>query len=110
MRCEVHVDGEEELRSLVAWLRAEPGVRRNATISLEAGPAEPDTMGDALGWVQLVAGTGLQAADFVLALTAWRRTRPHAPRVTVRRGDIEVTVDGGDPDTVAAVVRVLEQR
>jgi transposase len=35
---------------------------------------------------ELATGNGWSAASFVLAVAAWRQTRPRAPQVTIRRG------------------------
>lgn len=57
----------------------------------------------------MITDNGWQAASFVLALMTWRRTRPDGPQVTIRRGDVEVTVPSGNPEEAARIASLLQQ-
>ncbi|WP_333761270.1 effector-associated constant component EACC1 [Streptomyces sp. IBSBF 2390] len=108
----VEVEGrrrEEELRSLQEWLRREPAVSRSASTSLLEGPTQPGYMGSLVDALELVTGNGWSAASFALSLAAWRQTRPRAPKVTIRRGDVEVTLVDGTEEEVRLLVTLLEQ-
>ncbi|MFE6886668.1 hypothetical protein [Streptomyces sp. NPDC057694] len=112
MQLDVCIDGpqqEDELRSLRDWLRREPAVRRTARVGLREAPAASGTMGSTLDVLELVTGNGWSAAAFALSVVTWRRTRPRQPRVTVRRGDVEITLLEGTDEEIARLVHRLEQ-
>ncbi|MEU8993127.1 hypothetical protein AB0C98_43245 [Streptomyces sp. NPDC048558] len=111
MRVEVLIDEEHsegELRSLRSWLGQEPAVRRSTVLALRERSAQPGAMGGVLDVLELVTGNGWSAASFVLAVAAWRQTRPRAPQVTIRRGDVEVSICNGSEDELARVLAVLD--
>ncbi|MET9619111.1 effector-associated constant component EACC1 [Kitasatospora indigofera] len=114
MELEVQVDGGgdrgSDLRSLHAWLGADPAVRRSAAVSLVEGSAEPGSMGGLLEAVQLVTENGWSAASFVMTVVTWRQTRSRPPRVTLRRGDVEVTLLEGTDTEVRQVLEMLAQQ
>jgi hypothetical protein len=106
---EVMVEGDEdELRSLAQWLRAEPSLR-SAAVSLKQAPARPGDMGSWVEAVQLVTDNGWQAASFVLSLMTWRQTRPQQPVVTIRHGEVEVSVPCDRPEEAARIAALLQQ-
>lgn len=109
MITEVIVGGgrEADLRSLHDWLRREPSLRQ-VEVSLKQAPTRPGSMG---GWVeafQMITDNGWQAASFVLSLMTWRQTRAGSPQVTIRRGDVEVTVPSGNPEEAARIAALLQ--
>ncbi|MFE4574322.1 effector-associated constant component EACC1 [Streptomyces chartreusis] len=111
MRVGVLIDGdrsEGELRSLHSWLTQEPAVRRSAELAFRERSSEPGSMGGVLDVLELVTGNGWSAASFVLAVAAWRQTRPRAPQVTIRRGDVEVSICNGSEDELAGALALLE--
>jgi hypothetical protein len=109
---EVRVDGgaqeEAELRLLQDWLRQEPAVRAAAAVSLLERPAQAGAMGGWVEAVQLVTDNGWSAASFVLSVLAWRQTRPRPPRITIRRGGVEVSMTEYSDAEVQRVVAMLE--
>ncbi|MFJ8932084.1 hypothetical protein ACIRLA_36495 [Streptomyces sp. NPDC102364] len=112
MQLDVCVDGpqqEDDLRSLHDWLRREPAVRKTARLGLRDAPSASGTMGSTLDVLELVTGNGWSAAAFIMSVVTWRSTRPRRPRVTVRRGDVEITVLEGTDEEIARLVRQLEQ-
>ncbi|MEU3829801.1 hypothetical protein AB0F36_31480 [Streptomyces sp. NPDC029080] len=109
VRLEVRVDSAAgELRSLQGWLRADPEVRRSAAVEVGGGVPGPGEMGTGLDVLGLVTGNGWSAASFVLALVAWRESRPQRPRVEVRRGDVTVVLTDCSEEEIERVVRVLD--
>jgi hypothetical protein len=96
-----------ELRSLQGWLRADPDVRRSAAVEVRGGVPEPGQMGTGLDVLQLVTGNGWSAASFVLAVAAWRQSRPQRPRVEIRRGDTVVVLTDCSEEEVERAVRAL---
>ncbi|GAA0931678.1 MULTISPECIES: effector-associated constant component EACC1 [Streptomyces violaceusniger group] len=109
MRIDVAVTGgEAELRSLHDWLRRDPGTRHGAQVELVRAEPSPGQMGVFTDVLQLITDNAWSAASFALALSTWRQTRPHGPRITVRRGDLTVDIDGGDEE-LARLIDALER-
>ncbi|TXS34502.1 hypothetical protein EAO71_01060 [Streptomyces sp. ms191] len=109
MRLEVQVaSGAGNLRSLQGWLRSDPQVRRSATVEVRGSSPRPGEMGTALDVLQLVTGNGWSAASFVLALVAWRQTRPQRPRVEIRRGDTVIILTDCLPEEIERATRALD--
>ncbi|MCM3806047.1 hypothetical protein ND808_09170 [Streptomyces sp. DR7-3] len=109
MRIDVAVSGgEAELRSLRDWLSRDPGARRGAHVELVQAEPSPGQMGVVTDVLQLITDNAWSAASFALALSTWRQTRPHARRITVRRGDLTVSLDGGGDEELRRLLDVLE--
>ncbi|MFD8336925.1 hypothetical protein ACFV42_30275 [Streptomyces solisilvae] len=109
MRIDVAVSGgEAELRSLRDWLSRDPGARRGAHVELVQAEPSPGQMGVVTDVLQLITDNAWSAASFALALSTWRQTRPHARRITVRRGDLAVSLDGGGDEELRRLLDVLE--
>ncbi|WP_327350133.1 hypothetical protein OG772_36315 [Streptomyces sp. NBC_01321] len=108
MRIEVHLEsGAGELRSLQGWLRSDPDVRRSAATEVQGSTPRPGEMGTALDVLQLVTGNGWSAASFVLALVAWRQTRPQQPRMEIRRRDTVIVLTDCSPEEIERATRAL---
>lgn len=109
MRIDVAVSGgEAELRSLRDWLSRDPGARRGAHVELVQAEPSPGQMGVVTDVLQLITDNAWSAASFALALSTWRQTRPHARRITVRRGDLTVSLDGSGDEELRRLLDVLE--
>ncbi|MEU5255532.1 effector-associated constant component EACC1 [Streptomyces longwoodensis] len=109
MRLELQVGlGAGELRSLQGWLRSDPVVRRSIAVGVRGGVPRPGEMGTTLDVLELVTGNGWSAASFVLAVAAWRQSRPQRPRVEIRRGETVIVLAEGSEDDIARAVRALE--
>lgn len=108
MRVEVRVESAEELRSLQGWLRSDPEVRRSATVGVRGSEPRPAEMGLSLDALQLVTENGWSAASFVLALVAWRQTRPRQSRLEIRREGTVVVLTGGSDEEIERVIRALD--
>jgi hypothetical protein len=94
---DIAVDGDgRDLVLLRDWLIANPSIRRTATVSLTARAAVPGAMGAAADLITIVAGTALDLGSLLVAIAAWLRPRPTVTTVTIRRGDVEVTITGAD--------------
>ncbi|WP_406373727.1 hypothetical protein OH781_39945 [Streptomyces sp. NBC_01550] len=77
-------------------------------------PGETRTVLDVL---QLVTGNGWSAASFVLALVAWRQTRPQQPWVEIRHGDKVIVLTDCSSEEIEratrwdeAVTRVVDEQ
>jgi hypothetical protein len=102
-------DQDEALQSLCGWLTDDLAVRTTAEVSLVERPAPSGAMGGWLDAVQLVTENGWSAASFVLALAAWRQTRAHAPRITIRHSDLEITITDASPEEIERVIASLAE-
>uniref|UniRef100_A0AAU2V2Q7 RCK C-terminal domain-containing protein n=1 Tax=Streptomyces sp. NBC_00003 TaxID=2903608 RepID=A0AAU2V2Q7_9ACTN len=109
MRIEVAAGDDDDLRSLHAWLRDEPDLRRTASYDLLERPPGPGEMGSAADALQLITENGWSAANFVLALVTWRQTRRREPSVTVRRGEVVVAISSGDETEIRRAIAMLEE-
>ncbi|WP_431033334.1 effector-associated constant component EACC1 [Streptomyces sp. P6-2-1] len=90
--------GEEELRALYDWLRADRALRGGARFTPVRG-AEPGRMGPGLEAVLALISTGLAFPQLLLSVDAWRQSRREArPRIVVI---------GPDADQVAALRQAL---
>ncbi|MFD8382677.1 hypothetical protein ACFV2X_29915 [Streptomyces sp. NPDC059679] len=108
----VGADNEDELRSLLRWLREDESLERLVGGRVgAAGPAVPGHMGTGFDVLQLVLGTGLSSAALAVSILQWRDARRTRPALTLRRGDIEVDIPpeaAADEDTVRRIVALLE--
>jgi hypothetical protein len=96
-----------ELRSLQSWLRADPVVRRSTEVEVGGNVPGPGEMGTALDVLGLVTGNGWSAASFVLAVAAWRQSRPQRPRVEILRGDTVIVLTDCSQEEIEQATRAL---
>lgn len=108
MLIQLDTDTDAELRSLVAWLRDEPDISQGAVMTLSGPPPGPGRMGAMLDVIELALDSGFQLASLVVAVAAWRQTRAGQPRVLIRHGNVEVAIDGDDPQTITRIVAALK--
>lgn len=109
MRIRVQVpDDAEEARSLYAWLAAEPTVRTSGQLRPENTDPPPGAMGPVLEAVSLVVGSGLSLGQLLVAVAAWRATRPRPYRVEVAFGDRTVAIEAADAEAALAIARQLD--
>lgn len=108
MRLEVRVESAGmELLSLQGWLRADPMVRRSTVMEVGGSVPGPGEMGTGLDVLGLVTGNGWSAASFVLAVAAWRQSRPQRPRVEIRRGDTVIVLTDCSQEEIERATRAL---
>ena len=114
MPIQIRVTGpetEQELSSLLAWLRADEDLRRHAHLSLVAEEPGPGDMGAGFEVIQLVVDSGFQVLSLALAYATWRTSRPTRRKVTVtiERDGSTITLEDAEPEpeTVAAIIRAL---
>lgn len=67
-------------------------------------------MGSLIDVIQLVTDNSWSAASFVIALVAWKRTRPQNPTITINHGDKVVTLTNCSDGEVERVIRFLDHR
>ncbi|MFB1047123.1 effector-associated constant component EACC1 [Streptomyces chrestomyceticus] len=102
--------GASDLRSLHAWLRSDAVVRRSATLELQDASLQPGHMGSAVEVIKLVTENGWSAASFVMAVVAWKRTRPQNPDITISRDGTTVSLMNCSDEEVESVIRMLSER
>ncbi|MGC4863439.1 effector-associated constant component EACC1 [Micromonospora sp. DT41] len=99
----------DDLRSLRAWLRDDSHVGQHAIAQPVDKVLDPDQMGIVGDVLQFVADKGLDAAALVVAILAWRDSRPASlqQKVTlIRNGErLEIT---GNPATIERIVQLFE--
>ncbi|MBT2530143.1 hypothetical protein J7E91_33500 [Streptomyces sp. ISL-99] len=102
-------DGEQtSLPRLAEWLRGDEVVGEQAEIELEQAPPRDGDMGSAFEAVQVVVDNGFQLASLIVAIAAYRRTRPHDGGVVIEHGQVRVTLDTDDPEKISRVVQALD--
>ncbi|MEU6667835.1 hypothetical protein [Streptomyces sp. NPDC046727] len=105
-----HSAAEDDLRSLLRWLRADETLAVRARAG-SGSPPDPGGMGAGFDILQLALGTGLSAGSLVVSVLQWQAARRHAPAVTLRRGDVEVLLTSRaarDEETVRRIVELLD--
>lgn len=100
---------DSELEHLHEWLLRARDLRTFAEISKVAAAPEPDRMGLSLDAVELILNSGFQLASLALAIVTWRKSAEPRSALTVRRGDVEVTVSREGLESVENVLEALEQ-
>jgi hypothetical protein len=104
-------DLQDDLRSLRDWLRDDERVGPYLPVELGADAPRAGQMGDLAQTLLAAIGVGLDAAAFVVAVLAWRRSRADRPTVVlVRVTDGEAVEIEDGPATEAEVRRLLDGR
>jgi len=67
-------------------------------------------MGSPVEVIKLVTENGWSAASFVMAVVAWKRTRPQNPQITISRDDTTVSLTNCSDEEVERVIRILSER
>ncbi|MFJ8570427.1 hypothetical protein [Streptomyces sp. NPDC093514] len=98
-----------ELHSLHSWLQYDDEVRQHADISLHAAPPRSNELGGLTDLLQLVTDNAWNTVMFVTAVVTWRRSRPSHPSITIQRGEITVTVDGGGSEEISRIADALDR-
>ncbi|MFE1175805.1 hypothetical protein [Streptomyces sp. NPDC058773] len=101
--------GAGEAVSLYRWLAAEPELRGQARVSLEAERPEAGHMGGALDLVNVVLSNGIALGSLITAVATWRGSRPRPPQIRLERDGVVVTVQDGSPEAVERILRVWNE-
>lgn len=112
VRLRVAGDDPESVRSLREWLHREHAVRAHGDLRW-ARARSPEHMGVTVEVLSLVVGSGLAAAQLVLAVAQWRASRHPAPTVTITReldDGTTIQIESSDPEALEAAVRELEEK
>ncbi|NJC70359.1 hypothetical protein HC031_11645 [Planosporangium thailandense] len=104
----VEDDSGDDSRSLLAWLREEPRVRRYGEPAVADGDGDPVHMGGGVEVLNVVLGAGLSAAQLALSIIMWRASRGRPVRVIIEHDDGQVPVDTDDPDDAETIAAKIE--
>jgi hypothetical protein len=109
IRVHIPEDDGAEARALYQWLSGEPEIRRSGRLSTEeSDPGDGQMTGGVLEAISLVVGSGVSLAQLLMAIAAWRATRPRPYRVTVDLPDRTIAIETSDPDEALEIARRLE--
>ncbi|MGW6537424.1 effector-associated constant component EACC1 [Streptomyces sp. NPDC055051] len=100
--------GQQDLPRLADWLRSDEVVGEQAEIELVQAAPKTGEMGLAFEAVQAIVDNGFQVANLVVAIAAYRRTRPSDRGVVIERDQVRVTIDTDDPAKIAQIVQALD--
>ena len=96
--------------SLYRWLTLDPEVRRDATVRRVPAPAKAGDMGGTLDVINVVLGNGIAIGSLLVAVAAWRESRPRPPVTRIERDGISIVIEDASPETVRRVVDALTDR
>jgi len=100
------IDHVDCVMSLYRWLIVDPELRGIADVT--AAPHEiQGEMGGALDVISVALGNTIAVANLLVAVAAWRGSRPNPPRVQLERNGRTVTVQGDSPEALAEVLRAF---
>lgn len=100
---------DSELEHLYEWLLRARDLRTSTEISMLTAPPERDRMGPSLDAVELIVNSTLQLASLAFAIASWRNAAEPRSAMTIRRGDVEVTVSREGLADVGTVLGALER-
>jgi len=106
----VEADGRRDLERLADWLIRTPEIRMYGNVRTVMAPPHPERMPVGVAdYIEMALGSGLSAAQLVVAIIGWRRSRPPQRRlnITVTRGDTTVVIDTDDPEVSGDLARQL---
>ncbi|XVQ10280.1 effector-associated constant component EACC1 [Spirillospora sp. CA-255316] len=89
---------ERDLASLHRWLSQDAAFARHARVSRDSVAPTPGGMGGAFDVINAVladAGAVAGLGSLLIAFKTWRATRSRPPAMTIRYGDVTVTVAEG---------------
>lgn len=95
--------------SLYRWLIADPELRGLAQVSTAPVPSRRGHMGGATEIVNVVLGNTIALSNLLVAVAAWRDSRPRSPQVRLERDGESITVSEASPETVERILRSWER-
>ncbi|MEU7018959.1 hypothetical protein [Streptomyces sp. NPDC046385] len=100
---------ERELTSLHRWIAQDREVVRDARVSLVTAPLRDGDMGTDFESISAVVDSALAFGSLVIAVLAWRDSRPAAPSVRIERdgATVELTGDAADSENVRRILGAL---
>ncbi|MDP9795533.1 hypothetical protein J2S43_004045 [Catenuloplanes nepalensis] len=104
LRVSIRVDDQA---SLYRWLTLDPDVRRHSTVALTSAPPRAGEMGGVLDVIDVVLSNGVAVGALVVAVSAWRESRPRPPVTRIERNGISITIEDASPESVRRIVDAL---
>jgi hypothetical protein len=94
---------DPSLHSLAEWLEAD-----DYEASLGSSGTRPGAQ-SALDLIDVILSNSTAIAAFVLSYAQWRGAKDHdeSPKITFKRGDIEITAEDADEETIQRIVKAL---
>lgn len=111
VRLTLAVDGDvggQEGAALRNWLGRDETLRGQAQVQV-GDSSRPGAMGQALELVNVVLSNTLALANLLLAVAAWRQSRPRRSTVRIEAYGSTFTLDTDDPRAIEALARTLLQ-
>ncbi|MFJ6433298.1 hypothetical protein [Streptomyces sp. NPDC091416] len=110
MQIELSIAGEQDTREIMAlyrWLSANPELRGVGEIAW--GDEESQgAMGPDLETINVILSNSLSGLSLILgAVVSWRATRSRGPEIRVTSNSSEITLTGGDDETISRLVLLL---
>jgi hypothetical protein len=92
------------------WLNRDHRLSHGSTVATGGEPAD-GAMSGTLEWLQFAVESALGLSQLLVAIAAWRASRPDKPNVLVSaevaHGIEVVRIDTGDPEALDKAVRAL---
>jgi hypothetical protein len=111
VRLALAVDGDvggQESAALRNWLGRDDTLRGQVQIQV-GDSSRPGAMGQALELVNVVLSNTLTTANLLLAVAAWRQSRPRRSTVRIDVDGSTFTLDTNDPRAIEALARALRE-
>lgn len=110
MQLTLAVDGDadgQETGTLRDWIRRDRSLR--GRLSTPAGTDTPPGAMGSLELLNVVVSNGIALGNLLLAVGAWRLSRPSPPSVRITVNGGEIVVETSDPGVLAALARTVRE-
>ncbi len=109
MKLRLSVIADEELASLLRWLR-DDDISSEVAISPDYRDADPEHMGGGIEFVNVVLSNGIALASLIVAVASWLDSRRSATTVRIMHDDNVVELHGSSEGEIQAVVEALRSK
>ncbi|SNY64826.1 effector-associated constant component EACC1 [Paractinoplanes atraurantiacus] len=103
MLIQITSSDDPSLHSLAEWLEAD-----DYEASLGASGTRPGAQSP-LDLIDVILSNATAIAALLVSYKQWRSAKDHdeAPKITFKRGDVEVTAEDADEETIERVLKAL---
>ncbi|XVU21598.1 effector-associated constant component EACC1 [Actinoplanes sp. CA-054009] len=103
MLIQITSSDDPSLHSLAEWLEAD-----DFEASLGASGARPGAQGP-LDLIDVILSNATAIAALLVSFAQWRSSKDHdeAPKITFKHGDVEITAEDADEETIQRVLKAL---
>ncbi|GAA0480987.1 hypothetical protein Ade02nite_56160 [Paractinoplanes deccanensis] len=104
MLIQITSSDDASLHSLAEWLEADDHRASLASSGARRGAQSPVDL------IDVVLSNATAIAALILSYAQWRRSKEHdaASKITFRRGDVEITAEDADEETVQRIIKALD--